>query len=138
MLSAWENTEWLLQQELTPKFNLKRLRSKSRLIILSFFLIGVINQALERIAGYNRTTDCFGFTDRMHAYFNQSFPELFTFFIYSRPIAFFALVISVICDFLRNFLDIFLLTICSAIREQFEILNKRILTTPVSVSLNSV
>lgn len=133
LISCWEDNEWLLLQEIDSHYDPNRLRRKSRKMIVIFFVLGIISHTLERLANYRQTTECWGFTSRIHAYFNQSFPELFALLPYSEAVAYCALTASLICEFTRTYLDVFLSTICMAIREQFEILNNRILTTPISV-----
>lgn len=133
IIRKWEELEWVLLQEIDETYNPKHLRRNVRRLIFLWSVIGVISQILFRINQYFSTKKCWGFRSRLQAYFHVSFPELFTFVPYNLEIAFVASLISIICDFSRVYLDMFLTANCLALKENFYILNQRILTTPIEV-----
>lgn len=134
LVGKWEELEWVLLQEIDETYDPRILRRKARRIVVIWCVIGVISQILFRINQYFNTTECWGFSTRLEAYFNLQFPELFTFVSYSQIVAYVASVASTICDFSRCYLDMFLTVICMALRDLFHILNQKILTTPLNVS----
>lgn len=135
LIYHWENNEWLLLQEIDETYTATKLKRTTWLMALASFIVGIILQILWEVTVFYHTTECWGFKSRMHAYFNNSFPELFALIPYSKALGICAFIVSLICEISRIYLDVFLTTICLALREQFQILNYRILNTSTSVSL---
>lgn len=101
---------------------------------LSEFLI----QLNFRVGDYRKTINCTNFDNRVHAFFNLAFPELFDVIFYNEFFGILAISVSILCEFSRAYVDIVLICIFLALREQFWMLNKSVLRTPINVSLPDI
>lgn len=138
LVHNWESNEWILLQELNDNYSPKQVRRKAQLVLVTFFAIGSILQVLWQVTLYSNTTDCEGFQSQTHAFYSNSFPELFTLVPFSHVIAVLAYFTSLMCEYSHIYLNVFLITVCLGLREQFQILNERILKMPLTVSINRI
>ncbi|XP_063709045.1 gustatory receptor for sugar taste 64e-like [Culicoides brevitarsis] len=128
----WEHTEWLLASQIRAGYNKKILQRK--IFFIAFVILGVaiVEQILDEITGYYRTHECWDVRNRLEAFFKQFFPEFFFIVPYSIGTGLFATFVHFFCMISRNFVDLFLIAVSLALREQFQIINDAILGTPLS------
>lgn len=135
LVYCWESNEWILMREIHSSYDPFRLRKRAWFILICFIVLEFLIQLFFRVSGYRKTIKCTHFHNRLEAFFNLAFPELFNIVIYNAALGFLAITVSIFGEFARTYADIFLICICLALREQFWILNNRIFRTPVNVSM---
>lgn len=134
LIYSWESNEWLLLQEIDENYSPKQLKRKASLVMLASFGIGCILHCLWQVTVYNDTTECDGFNSQTHAFFSNSFPGFFSIVPYTFPIAICAWIIAFVCEISKIHLNVFLTIVCLGLKEQFAILNRRVIGTPLKVS----
>lgn len=133
LIYCWESNEWLLLQEIDENYNPKQLKQKSLIIVIGYFSVGAVLQCMWQLVIYYNTTECDGFTSRTHAFLSNSFPELFAVIPYNRLVGFCAVITQFLCEFAHIYLNVFLIIVCLSLKEQFVILNQRVIRTPFDV-----